>query len=87
MEKIPVMVLRVDKASLASVSPQALKLMHVSGAVSSMFLPWIVVPASYSIGPLWVGVFFTALTLGNDLFTLFFSPKAGDIYRARRIGK
>jgi len=27
---------------------------------------------------------FLALVVGNDLFTLYFSPKTGDLYRARK---
>ncbi len=26
-----------------------------------------------------------ALVLGNDLFTFYFSPKTGDLYRARMV--
>lgn len=50
-----------------------------------MILPWLILPSSFGIGPIWVGYFFTVMVLGNDLFTLYFSPKTGDIYRARQV--
>ncbi len=50
-----------------------------------MILPWIILPTSFAIGPLWVGMLFTVLTIGNDLFTLYFSPKVGDFAAARAV--
>ena len=49
-----------------------------------MLLPWIIIPSSFAVGPL-VGVLFILLVLGNDIFTLYFSPKTGDLYRARMV--
>lgn len=83
MERVPVLVLKVDRGSFAKASPRARRWMHASGALASMILPWIIVPSSFMIRPLWVGILFTLLVLGNVLFTLYFSPKTGDIYRAR----
>ncbi len=53
--------------------------------MSSMILPWIVLPTSYTIGPVWIGFLLTLLTLGNDLFTLYFSPKVGDFSAAHAV--
>lgn len=50
-----------------------------------MILPLLVIPRSYTIGPVWVGYLFTVMVIGNDLFTLYFSPKTGDLYRARNV--
>ena len=86
MEQIPVLVLKVDRTSFAKASPKARKWMHASGALASMILPWVIVPSSFSIGPVWVGALFTLLVLSNDLFTLYFSPKTGDLHRARLAG-
>lgn len=85
MEKVPVFVLKVDRGSLRGVSPRKRRWMYASGAVASMGLPWIIVPSSFSLGPYWVGVFLVMLILGNTLFTLYFSPKTGDLYRAKMV--
>ena len=85
MERVPVLVLKVDRGSFAKASPRARRWMHASGALASMILPWIIVPSSFMIGPLWIGTLFTMLVVGNILFTLYFSPKTGDIYRARTV--
>ena len=83
MEEIPVLVLKLDKKSMGQASPRARKWMHASGALVSMFLPWLIIPSTFTVGSVWVGFFFTILVVGNDLFTLYFSPKTGDLYRAR----
>ncbi len=83
MEHVPVLVLKIDKSSLGNVSVAARRWMHTSGAITSMVLPLLVLPTSYSLGPTWVGVLFTILAVGNDLFTLYFSPKSGDLFRAK----
>ncbi len=83
MEHVPVLVLKIDKASLSKVSVTARRWMHASGTIVSTVLPLLVLPTSYSLGPVWVGVLFTLLFVGNGLFTLYFSPKSGDIFRAK----
>jgi len=85
MDKVPVFVLKVDGSSLRGVSPRRRRWMYASGAMASMDLPWIIVPSSFSLGPYWVGVFFLMLVFGNELFTLYFSPKTGDLYRAKSV--
>ncbi len=84
MNKIPVLVLKVDPASLLHASPNDRRWMYRSGAVVSMLLPWMIIPESFTLGPIF-GLLFLALVLGNDLFTLYFSPKTGDLYRARMV--
>lgn len=83
--QVPVMVLKIDGKSMAQASPRARRWMHTSGALASMILPWLIIPSSYTIRLVWIGYFFTALVIGNDLFTLYFSPRVGDIYRARNV--
>ncbi len=70
---------------MARASPRARRWMYASGALVSMILPLLVIPRSYTIGPVWVGYLFTVMVIGNDLFTLYFSPKTGDLYRARNV--
>ncbi len=87
MNHIPVLVLKIDRSSLRKASPRARKSMHASGAIVSMLLPWIIVPSIFMLMPYWVGALITLLILGNTLFTMYFSPKTGDLYRARLSGK
>src|SRR2546425_9633897 len=84
LKVVPVLGLKIDKSSLKSISPNGLRVMYASGAVSSMLLPWIVVPPGYAIG-LPFGILITLLTVTNDVFTLYFSPKVGDIHHARMV--
>ncbi len=85
IRRIPVLGLRISRSSLAKASPSECRWMLRSGAISSMILPWITVPTAYAVGPVWLGIFFTLLTAGNDLFTLYFSPKVGDFAIARAV--
>jgi hypothetical protein len=55
--------------------------MYASGAVSSMFLPFIVLPTAFAVDLL-AGLFFTLLTVANVLFTVYFSVRVGDLHRA-----
>ncbi len=87
MNRIPVLVLKIDRSSLERASSRARKWMHASGAVVSMLLPWVIVPSIFAVTPYWVGASITLLILGNTLFTMYFSPKTGDLYRARLSGK
>ena len=48
-----------------------------------MAMPVLILPTAYTTGPVWVGVLFTIMVVGSAVFTLYFSPKSGDLYRAR----
>jgi hypothetical protein len=82
MRLVPVLGLKIDMSSLKSISQNKVRAMYASGAVSSMFLPWLVVPAGYAIS-LPVGILLTLLTVANDVFTLYFSVRVGDLHKAR----
>ncbi len=84
MRLIPVLGLKIDKPSLNSISPNRVRAMYASGVVSSMFLPWLAIPAGYAVG-LPLGILITILTLANDVFTLYFSVHVGDIHHARMV--
>jgi hypothetical protein len=84
MRLVPVLGLKIDKLSLSSVSPSRVRAMYASGAVSSMFLPWLAIPAGYAVN-LPVGILITTLTIANDVFTLYFSVQVGDLHRARMV--
>jgi hypothetical protein len=84
MRLVPVLGLKIDKPSLNSISRNRVRAMYVSGVVSSMFLPWLAIPAGFSVA-LPVGILLTILTIANDVFTLYFSALVGDLHRARMV--
>jgi hypothetical protein len=84
MRVIPVLGLKIDKPSLNSISPNGVRAMYASGAVSSMFLPWLAVFVGYTIS-LPFGILITLLTLANDVFTLYFTVQVGDLHHARMV--
>jgi hypothetical protein len=84
LKVVPVLGLKIDRSSLKSVSPNRARAMYASGTVFSMFLPWVVIPTGYMIS-LPVGILLTLLTVGNDVFTLYFSPQVGDLHHARMV--
>ena len=81
---VPVLGLKIDRSSLKAVSPNRARAMYASGALFSMFLPWVVIPTGYIVS-LPVGILLTVLTVGNDVFTLYFSPRVGDLHHARMV--
>src|SRR5207247_7376512 len=80
--KIPVLGLKIDKHTLESVSPNKARMMYASGAISSMLLPFLVLPTAYEIS-IPVGIVFTLLTLANSLFTFYFCSHVGDLLFVR----
>jgi hypothetical protein len=74
--------LKIDKSSLNSISLNGVRAMYASGAIFSMLLPWVVIPTGFSVG-LPVGILITILTIVNVVFTLYFSPRVGDLHHAR----
>jgi hypothetical protein len=84
LKVVPVLGLKIDRSSLKSVSPNRARAMYASGALFSMFLPWVVIPTGYMVS-LPVGILLTLLTVANDVFTLYFSPRVGDLHHARMV--
>jgi len=84
LRMFPVLGLKIDKSSLKSASPNKARAMYASGVISSMFLPWLVIPTGFSVG-LPVGILLTILTIANVFFTLYFSPQVGDLHHARMV--
>jgi len=81
LSKIPVLGLKIDKHTLESVSPNKARIIYASAAISSMLLPFLVLPTAYVIS-IPVGTVFTLPTLANSLFTIYFSSHVGDLHRA-----
>jgi hypothetical protein len=81
--KVPVLTLRTDQGTLFSVSPQRRAAMFAAGAAASMLLPFISFVASLKRLPVeFSGVLFL-ICLTNAMFDIYYSPKAGDIARAK----
>jgi hypothetical protein len=81
---VPLLGIKIDKSSLNSVSPNRARAMYASGAVFSMFLPWVIIPTGFEVG-LPIGILLMLLTIANDVFTLYFSPRVGDIHQVRMV--
>jgi hypothetical protein len=81
---VPVLGLKIERSSLKSVSANRARAMYASGVLFSMFLPWVVIPAGFAVGLL-VGILLALLTVANDVFTLYFSPRVGDLHHARMV--
>jgi hypothetical protein len=81
---VPVLGLKIDRSTLKSISPNRVRAMYAAGALSSMLLPWVVIPTGFGVG-LPVGILLVGLTVANDLFTLYFSLRVGDLHHARMV--
>ncbi len=81
--KLVVLTLRVDQASLRSVSPLRRRIMFSSGAVASMVLPFFAAAASIGHLPSALSALLLLISVANLAFDLYYSPKAGDISRAK----
>lgn len=77
-------VLIVDKDSLARASPNGRRAMFLAGVTASTAFPFVVTFYSLLWGSLLDGVATTLFAISYLLFDGFYSPRAGDVYRARR---
>jgi len=82
--QLPVLALKIDRASLRSVSNGRRAVMFASGAVASMVLPFIVPVASIGRVPLVFSVVLFLVGAANAAFDLYYSPKAGDISKIKQ---
>ncbi len=82
---IPVLGIKIDRASLRKVSKQRIAIMYISGALASMLCP--LVSLTYSLINLdyYTTLLIGILTLTNILFTLHFSSKVGDFSKAMNV--
>ncbi len=78
-----VLTLKVDPDSLQSASPGGRAVMFSSGAVASMILPFYAALMSVRHLPMNLSAILLLLSAANLVFDLYYSPKAGDISRAR----
>jgi hypothetical protein len=84
MRVVPVLGLKIDKPILSSIPASRVRAMYASGVVSSMLLPWLAIPVGFTIS-LSFGILITLLTLANDVFTLYFTIRVGDLHHARMV--
>jgi len=78
-----VLTLKVDQHSLQTASVGSRAVMFSSGAVASMILPFFAAAASLGHLPMNLSAILLLLSAANLAFDLYYSPKAGDISRAK----
>ncbi len=81
---IPILTLSVDKASLAGLSRSRVSAMYMSGVVASSASALAIAAAVTGVS-LWTAVAAWIVALGYLLFDVVFSPRSGDVMRARRL--
>jgi hypothetical protein len=81
--KLPVLTLKVDRSSLHSADRLRAAAMFSAGAVASMVFPFIAAASSIGHLPLILSITLALIAAANLLFDLYYSPKAGDLARAR----
>lgn len=81
-KNFPVLGIKVDSETLKGLSKNKKFVFYSSGAIASMLTPAICLIPALRMGETIFG-FMLLLTVGNVLLTLIFSPKVGDLFRAR----
>ncbi|MEM4211512.1 MAG: hypothetical protein QXX16_00395 [Nitrososphaerota archaeon] len=84
MKFVPVLGIKIDKASFKNVSRYRKAATYASGAFASMLAPLIPFIYSAIYLDLFTTLAFGFITFGNIIFTLYFSSKVGDLSRARK---
>lgn len=82
-KRLPVLTLKVHRVSLRSVSRGGRAVMFASGAAASMILPFIAAVASLGRLPILFSAILLLVSAANLAFDLYFSPKVGDLSRAK----
>lgn len=81
--RMPLLSIRIDRASFSTLSRQARAAMFASGALCSMILPFVSVVWSLNKLPISFSLVLLTICLGNLLFDVYYSPKSGDFSRIR----
>ncbi|MFN3621287.1 MAG: hypothetical protein ACK4TI_00155 [Nitrososphaerales archaeon] len=76
--------IKTEPKKLSEASPSAKAVMYAAGASASMALPFITPLYLIYVGLFDEGVLFLLLSLLNTVFSLYFSFKVGDLWKARR---
>lgn len=85
--KLPVLTLKANRASLARLNSTRIWAMFSAGALASMILPYVAIAESVGRLPLFLTEFLILVATLNLLFDLFYSPRSGDLSRARSFSK
>ncbi len=81
--RVPVPTLKIERCSLRSVSRGGRTAMFASGAVASMILPFFAATASIGHISMPLSAALLLISLANVGFDIYYSPKVGDISRAK----
>ncbi|HKT22355.1 MAG TPA: hypothetical protein VJR06_07100 [Nitrososphaerales archaeon] len=84
LRRLPVLTLATKKASLASVSRRRVAAMYASGTAASTGSAFVIAAAATAAEPWPYSGIAWAVALAYLAFDLVFSPRSGDIFRARR---
>jgi hypothetical protein len=79
----PVLTLSTVKSSLAGVSKKEVAMMYQAGTVASVCSALLIAAAATLVEPPLYAALAWAVALGYLIFDLVFSPKSGDLSRAR----
>jgi len=79
---MPTVGVKINRRGFEETSPRRRASMFVSGTLVSLLLPLLSVYTSLQAGERLLAFSAAALIAGNTAFTLYFSPKVGDISRA-----
>jgi hypothetical protein len=80
---IPILTLSIDKASLAGLTQSRISAMYMSGVIASSAIAFAIA-AAVTGGPVWTAVAAWLVALGYFLFDIVFSPRSGDVMRAKK---
>jgi hypothetical protein len=81
---VPIITLETDKESLARLDRTKVAAMYASGTVASVSSAVAVATTASFSEPLLYSAAAWVVALGYLLFDLLYSPKSGDLYRAKR---
>ncbi len=82
-----ILTLSTEKSSLSGVSRPRIKAMYLAGTVASSGSAVVIAAVVALSGSLVPSVLTWALAIGYLLFDIVFSPKSGDVMRARAVGR
>ena len=82
---VPLPALSTVKTSVEGATRVRAAAMYASGTVASVAIAFVLAGAASEVEPLSYSALAWAVAMGYLLFDLVFSPKSGDLMRARRI--
>ena len=83
---LPILTLALERSSLPSIAKSRIKAMYLSGTIASSGSA-IAFAATVTATETWLASILTwALAFAYLLFDIVFSPKSGDVMRARKVG-